>query len=315
MLALVENNVNAASNEELQTIAREVFKETPEKMAEDIEEMREFIKSTPHLKNVRKDDFFLQMFLRGCNYNLALSKEKLDMYFTVRSLLPAWFDNWNPEQEQLNNIFSAGIYLPLRGFDKQGRYVILIRSGQVIPGSMTVDDCYKAFIMLFAMVLEGNVQASTKGLVMLLDEEGLTTSHAYLMSPSTLRKLMLVFQEAYPMDNDELIEMSLLYFLNMPKLLRKFFSLFLTFLNEKYKKMLKTHESGGFDDLKDVVGEDILPVEYGGKNSSVAELTKFWKDEVAKHSEWLAHQTTIKTDESLRVGKSKIQTQLSCSIM
>jgi len=315
MLALVKNNVNAASDEELQTIARDVFKETPEKMAEDIEEMREFIAKTPHLKNVRQDDFFLQMFLRGCNYNLGLSKEKLDMYFTVRSLMPAWFDNWDPEQEQLHNIFSAGIYLPLRGFDKQGRYVILIRSGQVIPGSMAVDDCYKAFIMLFAIVLEGNVQASTKGLVMLLDEEGLTTSHAFLMSPSTLRKLMLVFQEAYPMDNDELIEMSLLYFLNMPKLLRKFFTLFLTFLNEKYKKMLKTHESGGYDDLKDVVGEDILPVEYGGKNSSVAELTKFWTEEVSKHSEWLVHQTTIKTDESLRVGKSKIQTQLSCSIM
>merc|ERR1719154_876367 len=94
------------------------------------------------------------------------------------------------------------------------------------------------------MVLEGNTQAHTKGMVLVMDEEGLTTSHAFMMTPSTLKKLMLVFQEAYPMENDALIEMSLLYFLNMPNILKKFFTLFLSFLNDKYKKMLKIHPPG-----------------------------------------------------------------------
>ena len=312
---VVKNTINAASDDKLQTIAREVFKEEPDQIERDIANIREWINTTPHMKNTRQDEQFLKMFLRGCNYNLAATKDKLDMYFTVRSLLPAWFDNWDPAQEQLQAIFSAGIYLPLRGYDKQGRYVILIRTGQVIPGTMTVDDCYKAFIMLFALTLEGNVQAHTKGMVLILDEEGITTSHAFMMTPPTLKKLMLVFQEAYPMDNDVLIEMSLLYFFNMPKVLKKFFSLFLSFLNDKYKKMLKNHPSGGYDDLKDDLGEEILPAEYGGTNSNNDELTNFWKDEVRKHSNWLINQTKFQTDESLRTGKSKIQSQLSCNIM
>ena len=33
---------------------------------------------------------------------------------------------------QLEKIVHAGIFLPLRGFDKQGRYALLIRVGQVI---------------------------------------------------------------------------------------------------------------------------------------------------------------------------------------
>ena len=33
---------------------------------------------------------------------------------------------------QLEKIVHAGIFLPLRGFDKQGRYALLIRVGQVV---------------------------------------------------------------------------------------------------------------------------------------------------------------------------------------
>ena len=35
-------------------------------------------------QNVRQDDLFLRYFLRGCNYSLAKTKDKLDLYFTAR---------------------------------------------------------------------------------------------------------------------------------------------------------------------------------------------------------------------------------------
>jgi hypothetical protein len=82
--------------------------------------------------------------------------------------LPVWFDNWDPAQASLEAIFSAGIYLPLCGYDKKGRYVSLLRIKQVNLGTMSVDDIYKCFIILFAMLLEGNIQAQTKGQVLQL---------------------------------------------------------------------------------------------------------------------------------------------------
>ena len=57
--------------------------------------------------------------------------------------------------------------------------------------------------------------------------------------------------------------------------------------NIQYKNMLKNH------------------AEYGGTNSNIDELTNFWKDKVRKLSNWLINQTKLKTDESLRTGKSK----------
>ena len=150
----VTNHVNVVGDEELKSLGRELFKENNDQIKKDIDEIKDWIKITPHMQNARQDDEFLRMFLRGCNYDVAATEDKLDKFFTVRSLIPEWFDSWDPTQEKLEAILSAGIFLPLRGFDKQGRYVILVRTGHVVPGSMTMDDCWKAFIMMFTLALE-----------------------------------------------------------------------------------------------------------------------------------------------------------------
>ena len=84
VMLLIENNINVVSKEELENDGREVFKEDEEKVARDVDELKNWILSTDHMKNCRNDQLFLRLFLRGCNYNVADSKEKLDLYFTVR---------------------------------------------------------------------------------------------------------------------------------------------------------------------------------------------------------------------------------------
>ena len=63
------------------------------------------------------------------------------------------------------------------------------------------------------------------------------------------------------------------------------------------------------------MGEDILPGEYGGYNRTCDGLTSFWEEELSRQTPWLMAQRDYKTDESVRVGKSKLQSMLSCSIM
>ena len=85
------------------------------------------------------------------------TKAKLDLHFTMRGLLPEWWGGWDPRMEELERIIHAGVFLPLRcsflllflffvlllfslliimfivrGFDSQGRYVLLIRVGKVV---------------------------------------------------------------------------------------------------------------------------------------------------------------------------------------
>ena len=65
--------------------------------------------------------------------------------------------------EQLTSeIAQSGVFLPLVGFDKQGRSVFLVRFGSIKPSTMNVDDIYKVTIMLLSLVLEANMQAAVK---------------------------------------------------------------------------------------------------------------------------------------------------------
>ena len=226
-----------------------------------------------------------------------------------RSLLPNWFDNWDPSETNLQRIVEAGVFLPLQGFDRLGRYSILVRMGKVIPATMSAEDCYKVLIMIFNMVIEGNIQSQTKGMAIVMDLDGMGTSHSSLLNPTLVKKLLVVFQEAFPMDNDILLELSSIYFLNMPKILEKLIMVVLSFL-KKYKSVVKFQDK---ESMVEEMGTEILPAEYGGDNRDCDQLASFWEEELGRQREWLAAQKQFKTDESLRVGKSKLER--SCTVM
>ena len=55
---------------------------------------------------------------------------------------------------QVDKILKAGVFLPLRGFDKQGRYVLIVRSGQVeLFLSLNIWVCQIMIIILFLAVV------------------------------------------------------------------------------------------------------------------------------------------------------------------
>lgn len=313
-MLLVDNHINVISEEDLENDSIEVFKEDRERVDREVGELRAWILSTSHMQNVRHDDIFLRLFLRGCNYSVTAAKEKLDLYFTVRSLLPCWFDAWDPSLPPLQAVLQAGVFLPLQGYDRRGRYCILIRMGHLNPYSMSPEDCYKVFIMIFNLVLEGNKQSQTKGMCMIIDMEGMTASHATMISPTLLKKLVVVFQEAYPMDNETLVDMSSMYFLNMTRIVEKVFSIFVSFLTKKYRKMITIQDKDSRV-MEEDLGQEILPAEYGGTNRNSQELTEFWVEEMDKQAEWLARQCQYRTEETLRQGKSKLSGMLSCAVM
>ena len=229
-------------------------------------------------------------------------------------MLPCWFDAWDPSIPSIQSVLKAGVFLPLQGYDRRGRYCFLIRLGELVPCTMAAEECYKVFIMIFNLILEGNKQYQTKGCCMIIDMEGMTASHATMCSPMLLKKLVVVFQEAFPMDNDTLVDMSSMYFLNMTRMVEKVFSIFVSLLNKRYKKMITIQEKDSRV-MQEDLGEEILPAEYGGSNRNTQELTEFWVEEMARQSEWLASQAQYRTDETVRVGKSKLSGMLSCSIM
>jgi len=303
-------DLNVKSQEELVQRSRDVYKETDEKLDQALGALEEWIKKSPHLQQIRQDRQFLLFFLRGCGHSVEKTKKGLDFYFSVKSSLPAWFSGWDPTQASIQNVLKAGVFLPLAGYDKHGRWVYLVRFGAIQPNSMKVDDLYKVALMLLDRALEDNSQAAVQGIVVIYDIGGVTTSHTLMMTPAIMKKHVVVFQDAYPMDNMALIEMSSMHYINMPKIVQSLFNMFLSQTKEMFKKMNHVHPIGKNQGLVEDLGAEVLPVEYGGTGGSLAEITEFWLTEAVKQKDWFARAEKYKSEEEKRPGGKKTHSDL-----
>jgi hypothetical protein len=91
----------------LAKIAAEECNETPERMAADLAAIKDWLIMSPHL-NACTDDQFLVAFLRGCKYSMERVKEKLDIYYTMRTAIPELMDNRDPLSPKIMNLFKLG---------------------------------------------------------------------------------------------------------------------------------------------------------------------------------------------------------------
>jgi len=290
---------NTLTLEEILEAAKNDLGEDPKKLQDCMEHLRKWIDQSPHLQNIKKDDMVLKTFLRGCKYSLEKSKEKLDFFFTVRSTLPDWFDDWDPRHEVMQKYLKQGVYLPLPGYDKHGRHCVLMRPGKQDPATQKLEAGFKVSTMLMECALKSNEQATVKGFVLIQDMSGMTASHAAMINPALAKKAMTVWQDANPQNPKAM------HFLNMPPVLVAVFTMIQNLQKEKMRKRNIVHPKGDYSKLIEDVGLEILPKEYGGNNVSVDVLTEYWKREAENNRDWFLEQPKYKTDESKRLGKPK----------
>lgn len=64
-----------------------------------------------------------------------------------------------------------------------------------------------------------------------------------------------------------------MHMLNLPSFTEALFNLFKSFMKEKMRKRLIIHKQGDLSRLHQIIGSEVLPVEYGGSNGTLQELT------------------------------------------
>lgn len=94
-------------SEELANTAKNELNENPKKIVDDLEALRSWMAKQQHI-NGRTDDQFLIAFLRGCKYSLERAKEKIDMYYTVRTAIPEFFSARDVHLPKMQAIMELG---------------------------------------------------------------------------------------------------------------------------------------------------------------------------------------------------------------
>lgn len=56
------------------------------------------------------EDQWILAFLRGCKFSLERTKEKIDMYYTARTVAPEFFGERNPFDPAIQEFLKLGYY-------------------------------------------------------------------------------------------------------------------------------------------------------------------------------------------------------------
>ncbi|KAK4010343.1 hypothetical protein OUZ56_019489 [Daphnia magna] len=291
------------------TLTPEIIEKAEKELSEDdhlrtqsVLALREWAKKQPHLQAMPLDAKFLLRYLRGCKYSLEKVKKKLDMTLTLRTALPEYFSDWDPMTPENQLILSMGGILPLPGYDHLGRKVLLHRPGVNDPAKCRFEDVQRVGFMVSEILGDEDEQMFIAGMVILVDMTDFSMGHITGTPMAAMKKLMPCWEEASP------IRPKSMNYIHTSTLFNFINNLISSLMKEKMRQ--RVHFHGDMESLYKEVPKSVLPIEYGGDNMSLDEITGYWKKKCEDRRDFLIAQCKIKSDESKRPGRPKTSDEL-----
>ncbi|CAG5047573.1 unnamed protein product [Parnassius apollo] len=272
---------------------REELNEKPENNARDLAHIKEWLKQEPHLPD-EFDDQCIMTFLRGCKFSLEKTKRKLDMYFTMRTAVPEFYENRDVTRPELQEIVKVVQIPPLPGLTPDGRRVVVMRGLDKEGQTPIVADAFKLALMMGDVRLTEEKEG-VAGDIYILDASVVTPTHFAKFTPALIKKFFVCVQEAYP------VKLKQIHVINVSPLVDKIVNFVKPFLKEKIRERIFLHSDT--NDLYKYVPKEMLPTEYGGNAGSMDELHNAWMKKLEEYKDWFAEQEKYKANEALRPGK------------
>ncbi|TGZ54118.1 Alpha-tocopherol transfer protein-like protein [Temnothorax longispinosus] len=266
----------------------------------DLEIIKEWLVKQPHLPKF-EDDQRLMTFLRGCKFSLEKCKRKLDMYFTMRAVVPEFFSNRDITRPVLQEIAKLIHIPPLPGLTKKGCRVIVMRGVDKEAPTPNIPETMKMVFMIGDIRLSEE-EHGVAGDVYILDASVATPTHFAKFTPALVKKFLVCAMEAYP------VKLKEVHVVNISPLVDTILNFVKPFLKEKIRNRIFMHSD--IKTLYEYIPREILPTEYGGDAGPIQVIHDQWMKKLEDYGPWFKEQEAMKTNEALRPGKPKTQDDL-----
>lgn len=263
-----------------------------DQLKNDAKALREWLRHQPHLPQ-DVSDITLQVMLVQKKNSMEEAKKQLDRYYSDRALIPEFFDDQDPQSEDLQRNIDV-IY--------QGTCSRMTPQGERITITKLRDpttDKFNPNLVLKRTVMIGDLRIKFEtlegGEILVFDFEGATFSHMSECTP-TIGKKMLDVIKLIPM------RLKLALFINAPPGLETLVYIVKQILPEKLQKRIFVYS--GYKSIYNHIPRELLPKDYGGDDLSLEEMTEAWRKELLDNREFFLDQSKRRSDESKRLKGS-----------
>ncbi|CAH1163231.1 unnamed protein product [Phaedon cochleariae] len=275
------------STHEILKKALKEFDKTEEHLKDDINVIKDWLKTQPHLPEISSDNHITNVLLTN-KFSIENTKQKLDMYYTIRHLVPEIFGIANDIQ-QMQAIADEVYMFPLPKRTDDGVSIEIV---QIVDQHTEKFDIYR--LMAYStnnseIRLQEDIITTE---IVIIDLQNVRLGHVVKVTPVHLKKVILLIQKVY---NKRIKQF---HFVNCHSYCNTSLNILKQLLKPKLAARIFVHEDSTH--LGKVIPKHILPVDFGGDEVSLRELHELWKKKTAEHTNRFLALSKMKTDESLR---------------
>ncbi|XP_045453970.1 uncharacterized protein LOC123663324 [Melitaea cinxia] len=265
---------------------------------EDIRKLREWLKTQPHMPEEYITDLDLILLFFCCEKSAEVSKQVLDLHYTLRTHINAWFLN-RVADEKIIQCMNLVLVTPLPTFTADGYKVIYGRLLDADPKNFNFSDVVRLVGMVFD--LYQYAEGTWPGLVAVIDMDFASMGHIARIDLSTLKQLVIFHQECM------FTRLKEVHFVNAPYFMDRLMSLVRLFAKKSLLDMIKIHERGS-ESIYEYVPKSAFPKELGGNYKDNITL----RDEMIQHlkdnKQYFEEEGRKRVNESLRLnGKTNVE--------
>ncbi|KAL0849473.1 hypothetical protein ABMA28_013754 [Loxostege sticticalis] len=234
--------------------AEQELRETPEIVAEAIEELRKLLRGETGLVIPIDRDDFLMKFLRPCKFYAESAFKRIQAYYKFRLAHPD--QCYDLTSTSVRAAFDHSIVSILSPRDQHGRRMMLVESARWNPRDVSLTEVFRGVQLgLEAAMVEPLTQVN--GVVSILDMKGLTFAQIMQFTPSFAKMIVDWIQDCVP------IRLKAVHIINQPYIFNMLFAIFKPFLREKLRSRIHFHGSSK-QSLLSHVDASALRIRHGG---------------------------------------------------
>ncbi|CAH1382792.1 alpha-tocopherol transfer protein-like [Tenebrio molitor] len=260
---------------------------------DDVATIRRWMSNQLHFPEIL-DNKIIENFLIMNKCSIERTKEKIDMYYTVRSTLEDIYGSINPHLPHMQESMEIFSIVPHPKLTKEMNRVFFSKvRKENLMDKLQPENCLRFVINLQEIRIREDVAF---GDILVGDWNGVCASFITKISPTMLYKtLVVVYEKVFS------ARLKAVYCINMHPISIKIMELAKKIM--KPKLAARIHILPNAEELKQHIPEDILPKEFGGTGSSFDELHELLKKKMLEEKNLFDHLDKLRVNENLRPEK------------
>ncbi|XP_020294682.1 retinol-binding protein pinta-like isoform X2 [Pseudomyrmex gracilis] len=253
------------------------------------DKLRLWLKQQLHLPQ-EISDRRLKYFIYSAKFDFEKAKKRLDLFYTIRTLSPKLFGDYDPLDAGSIQQDSYVRWIPLPKLTPE-KYRIMFF--QILNHDVDAFDSYKVAqhtFRTFDLCIEENIVDNCD--ILIWDCSNVLLSHILKFTPNIMKDITIGL-EAFG------ARVKAIHIFNAPSYINVFLTMMKSVMSAKLIKRICVHKSG-VESLYEIIPKSLFPKDYGGDQPSTCEITEMWRANLIKKRDWFLEQNKLKTNESLR---------------